>query len=85
MAMSSDVQARSDALIPCPDCNHSVSKLAEACPSCGRPLRKPAAREGLFLRTLNLGVALVIGLVLFAAVVPLLVAVAAYVTSRFLQ
>lgn len=25
-------------LIPCPDCDHLVSKLATLCPSCGRPL-----------------------------------------------
>jgi endogenous inhibitor of DNA gyrase (YacG/DUF329 family) len=48
----------STALVPCPDCAHSVSRLAESCPSCGRPLRKPASREGLFLRTLNQLVAL---------------------------
>jgi len=43
----------SNALVPCPDCGHQVSRLAEACPSCARPLRKPAPREGLFLRTMN--------------------------------
>jgi hypothetical protein len=48
----------STALIPCPDCTHSVSRLAESCPSCGRRLRRPASREGLFLRTLNQLVAL---------------------------
>lgn len=48
----------STALIPCPDCTHSVSRLAESCPECGRPLRRPAPREGLFLRTLNQLVAL---------------------------
>ena len=40
-------------LVPGPDCAHDVSPLAEACPSCGRPLRAPRPREGLFLRTLN--------------------------------
>jgi hypothetical protein len=34
-----------------------VSRLAEACPSCARPLRRPPDREGLFLRTLNQAVA----------------------------
>jgi predicted amidophosphoribosyltransferase len=43
----------SNTLVPCPDCGHLVSQLAEACPSCARPLRKPAPREGLFLRTMN--------------------------------
>ena len=47
-------------LSPCPDCGHRVSTLAEACPSCARPLRRPAPREGLFLRTMNQLVALVL-------------------------
>ena len=45
-------------LIPCPDCRHMLSRLAESCPSCARPLRAAAAREGLFLRTMNQVVAL---------------------------
>jgi hypothetical protein len=72
-------------LIPCPDCGHQVSTLAEACPSCARPLRRPAPREGLFLRTMNVGVALVIGVIIFIAVVPFLTSVAAYVIARFLR
>jgi hypothetical protein len=40
-------------LIPCPDCGHMLSRLAESCPSCARPLRASGPREGLFLRTLN--------------------------------
>ena len=75
----------SSTLSACPDCQQLVSRLAEACPSCGRPLRPSASREGLFLRTLNIGVALVLGLIAFVVVVPLLVAVAAYVTSRLLR
>ena len=47
-------------LAPCPDCGHLVSPSAEACPSCGRPLRSPASREGLFLRTMNQATAIVI-------------------------
>ena len=74
-----------NSLVPCPDCGHAVSPSAETCPSCARPLRKAAAREGLFLRTMNLGVALIVGVILFILVVPLLVAVAAYVTSRFVR
>ena len=75
----------STTLAACPDCQQLVSRLAEACPSCGRPLQPPRSREGLFLRTLNKGVALAIGLIAFIIVVPLLVAVAAYVTSRLLH
>ena len=31
-------------LIRCPDCDQGVSRLAETCPHCGRPLlRQPAA------------------------------------------
>ena len=70
---------------PCPDCGHLVSSLAEACPSCARPLRRPGSREGLFLRTMNLGVALVIGAILFIAIVPLLTSIVAYVIARFLR
>ena len=40
-------------LVSCPDCGHQVSRAAETCPSCARPLRKAAPREGLFLRTMN--------------------------------
>jgi hypothetical protein len=72
-------------LSSCPDCGHMVSSLAEACPSCARPLRRPASREGLFLRTMNLGVAVVIGVVLFIAIIPLVTSIAAYVIARFLR
>ncbi len=44
-------------LAPCPDCGHAVSRLAETCPNCGRLLRRPAPREGLYLRTMNHAVA----------------------------
>jgi hypothetical protein len=37
-----------------------VSGIAETCPSCGRLLRVSAPREGLFLRTLNQGLALMV-------------------------
>ncbi len=40
-------------LTPCPDCGHAVSRHAETCPNCGRLLRRPEPREGLFLRTMN--------------------------------
>lgn len=61
-------------LIPCPDCGHMLSRLAESCPSCARPMRAQSAREGLFLRTMNQLVALVVAgpflvlLLLFLAV-----------------
>ena len=47
-------------LIPCPDCGHMLSRLAESCPSCARPLKASGPREGLFLRSMNQLVALVI-------------------------
>jgi hypothetical protein len=75
----------SNSLVPCRDCGHLISQLAETCPSCARPLKKPAVREGLFLRTLNLGVAVVIGVVLFIAIVPLTVGFAAALLSRLVQ
>jgi len=28
-------------LVPCPDCGRRVSRFAEACPNCGRPLLSP--------------------------------------------
>ena len=46
-------------LVPCPDCGHLLSPLAETCPSCARPLRRPPPREGLFLQNLNQLTALV--------------------------
>lgn len=49
-------------LIPCPDCEHSVSRSATNCPSCGRPLvAPPRAQEGPFLQTLNAGCMLALG------------------------
>ncbi len=64
----------STTLAACPDCQQLVSRLAEACPSCGRPLRPPRSREGLFLRTLNSAVLLAIVGPLF--ILAILVAVA---------
>jgi len=75
----------SNTLVACPDCGHFVSQLAETCPSCARPLRKAAPREGLFLRTLNLGVAVAIGVLLFIAIVPFAVGFAASLLSRLVQ
>ena len=75
----------SNTLAPCPDCGHLVSQLAETCPSCARPLRKPAPREGLFLRTMNLGVAVALGIILFIAIVPILVGFGATFLARVVQ
>jgi hypothetical protein len=75
----------SNSLAPCPDCGHLVSQLAETCPSCARPLRKPAPREGLFLRTLNVGVAVVIGVILFIAIVPVLIGFTSAFLARLVQ
>lgn len=47
-------------LIPCPDCGHMLSRLAASCPSCARPLKVSGPREGLFLRSMNQLVALVV-------------------------
>ena len=65
-------------LAPCPDCGHLVSPQAEACPSCGRPLRSPASREGLFLRTMNQGTKLVFGILLFVVIFPIVIALVGY-------
>jgi predicted amidophosphoribosyltransferase len=64
----------STTLAACPDCQQLVSRLAEACPSCGRPLQSPRPREGLFLRTLNSALQLAIVGPLF--ILAILVAVA---------
>ena len=64
----------STTLAACPDCQQLVSRLAEGCPSCGRPLQPPRSREGLFLRTLNSAVLLAIVGPLF--ILAILVAVA---------
>ena len=61
-------------LVSCPDCGHTVSRLAEVCPGCGRPLRKPASREGLFLRTMNQLVSASVWLVALLFLVPLVAA-----------
>ncbi len=73
----------SSSLIPCPDCGHSVSRLAEACPSCARPLRKPAPREGLFLRTMNEAVSAAFWIPAFFVLVLLAAGAAAYFLGYF--
>ena len=73
----------SSALIPCPDCGHQVSRLAQACPSCARPLRKPERREGLFLRTMNQAVAAAFWIPAFFLLVLLGAGVVAYFLGYF--
>jgi hypothetical protein len=72
-----------NALAPCPDCGHLVSHLAETCPSCARPLRKPRPREGLFLRTLNQAVAAAVLVPLFLLLVLFGTGVIAYLLGYF--
>jgi predicted amidophosphoribosyltransferase len=72
----------SNALVPCPDCGHLVSRLAEACPSCARPLRKPAPREGLFLRTMNQLLSASIWVLLLLFLVPIAAALLGILLTR---
>lgn len=69
-------------LSPCPDCAALVSRLAEACPSCGRPLRTPKPREGLFLRTLNQLLAAGFWVLLVLILVPILGAIIGFLMTR---
>jgi hypothetical protein len=40
-------------LVQCPDCQHEISRLAKACPKCGRPARTSDIRKlGFFLSLL---------------------------------
>jgi hypothetical protein len=36
---NSGAETNNPNLIPCPDCRRMVSRLAPACPGCGRPLQ----------------------------------------------
>jgi hypothetical protein len=73
----------SNPLVGCPDCGHLVSHRAETCPSCARPLRTPAPREGLFLRTLNQAVAAAVLIPLFLLLVLLGTGAIAYFLGYF--
>jgi len=73
----------SSALVRCPDCGHQVSRLAETCPSCARPLRPAAPREGLFLRTMNQLVAVGFWLPVFLLLVLLGTGFVAYLLGYF--
>jgi len=59
------------ALIDCPECSKQISDQAAACPHCGHPIKsddpeepQPQQREGLFLQSMNIGCAVVIGFVI---------------------
>jgi hypothetical protein len=67
---------------PCPDCGHAVSRLAEACPTCGRTLRTQRPREGLFLRMLNQILAAGFWVLLVLILVPILGAVIGFLLTR---
>jgi len=73
----------SNNLRPCPDCGHLVSGLAETCPSCGRVLKTPAPREGLFLRTLNKLVGASFWTLALLVLVPLLAALVGVLIARW--
>lgn len=70
-------------LIPCPDCGHQLSRLAESCPSCARPLRASGPREGLFLRTMNQAVAAAFWIPAFLLLVLLGTGLIAYLLGYF--
>jgi hypothetical protein len=72
----------SNSLVACPDCAGLVSRLAEACPTCGRVLQTPKPREGLFLRTMNRVVAGGFWLLLVLILVPILGAVIGFLMTR---
>ena len=68
---------------PCPDCGTLVSRLAETCPSCGRPLRAATPREGLYLRTMNQAVAAGFWIPVFLVLVLIGTGVVAYLLGYF--
>jgi len=73
----------SNTLVPCPDCGHLLSRQAETCPSCARPLRTPLRREGLFLRTMNQAVSAAFWIPVFFLLVLLGAGAIAYLLGYF--
>ena len=67
---------------PCPDCGALVSRLAETCLSCGRPLQPPKPREGLFLRMMNQATAAGFWLLLVLILVPILGGIIGFLLTR---
>jgi predicted amidophosphoribosyltransferase len=51
-------------LIACPDCDKQVSRIAESCPHCGRPLKRRQTAGG-FLAAMIIGLILCWGIVTF--------------------
>ena len=72
-----------DNLIPCPDCGHMLSRLAESCPSCARPFHASGPREGLFLRTMNQAVAAAFWIPVFLFLVLVATGFVAYLLGYF--
>lgn len=65
------------ALITCPECKHSVSDQAPACPACGYPIKPPPARDKKTRLWWGLGCLLAVPAVLMVvAVVGMLAAIA---------
>lgn len=54
-----NINKKTMALINCPECKKEISNRAEACPSCGFPIRNKKIvvkqSQGIFLRTMNFG------------------------------
>ena len=44
-----DDEPKRSSLFGCPDCDHKISKIAKACPNCGREIhRPPKQRDGRY-------------------------------------
>lgn len=63
------------AIINCSECGSNISDKAEKCPHCGNPINisqpqkvevtSAPNKEGCFLQTMNIGCAIVLGIILF--------------------
>lgn len=68
------------ALITCADCGKEVSAAAPQCPNCGRPVKGGSVAdleihgrgEGIFMKGLNCGCAVLIGFVLLIIVIAIM-------------
>jgi uncharacterized membrane protein YvbJ len=68
------------ALTTCPDCGKEVSSQAPVCPNCGRPISASVTNanihgsgEGIFMKGLNCGCAITIGIVVTIIVIAIIV------------